>query len=96
MQNHISDNIEEHRFEMPVGNELAFIVYRKEHNKLALVHTEVPEEAEGKGIASALAKFVFEKAKQENIKLLVYCAFISTYLKRHPEYNDLVEKDYNV
>ena len=96
MQNHITENIEEHRFEMPVGNELAFIVYRKEHNKLALVHTEVPEKAEGKGIASALAKFAFEKARQENIKILVYCAFISTYLRRHPEYNAQVEKDYNV
>lgn len=69
---------------------------RREHGKLALMHTEVSEEAEGKGIASGLAKFVFEKVKQDQRKVLVFCPFISTYLKHYPEYNDLVEKDYNV
>ena len=93
---YITDNIKEQRFEMPVGDQLAFIVYRWEHGKLALMHTEVPEEAEGKGIASELAKLVFEKAKQDQRKILVYCPFISTYLKRHPEYKELVEKDYNI
>jgi predicted GNAT family acetyltransferase len=95
-EHHITDNIKQQRFEMPVGDQLAFIVYRWEHGKLALMHTEVPEEAEGKGIASSLAKFVFEKAKQDQRKILVYCPFISTYLKRHPEYKELVEKDYNI
>ena len=95
-EQHITDNIKEQRFEMPVDDQLAFIVYRWEHGKLALMHTEVPQSAEGKGIASSLAKFVFEKAKQDQRKILVYCPFISTYLKRHPEYKALVEKDYNI
>jgi len=92
----ITDNTELQRYETPIGNEFAFIAYRWEHGKLALMHTEVPEKAEGKGIAGELAKFVFEKAKQDQRKILVFCPFISTYLKRHSEYNELVEKDYNV
>jgi predicted GNAT family acetyltransferase len=92
----ITDNTQELRFETPVGNGLAFIAYRWEHGKLALMHTEVPEEAEGKGIASKLAKFAFEQAKQQQRKVLVFCPYISSYLMRHPEYSELVEKDYNI
>jgi predicted GNAT family acetyltransferase len=92
---HITDNEQEQRFETPVENELAFIAYRWQNGKLALMHTEVPPAAEGKGIAGKLAKFAFEQAKQQQRKILVYCPYISTYLKRHSEYNELVEKDYN-
>ena len=91
----IVNNEKNQRFEMPVGDGLAVIVYRWQNGKLALMHTEVPPEAEGKGIASKLAKFAFEQAKQQQRKVLVYCPYISSYLRRHPEYDELVEKDYN-
>ena len=92
---HITNNEKEQRFEMPVGDDFAVIAYRWQNGKLALMHTEVPPQAEGKGLAGKLAKFAFEQARQQQRKVLVYCPYISSYLKRHPEYNDLVEKDYN-
>ncbi len=91
----ITDNTNEQRFETPVGNEFAFISYRWEHGLLSLMHTEVPEAFEGKGIASNLAHFAFETAKQQQRKVLVFCPYISTWLKRHTQYEPLVEKDYN-
>ena len=92
----ITDNTDTQQFETPVNNDLAFISYRYEHGKLALMHTEVPEEAEDKGVAAALAEFAFEQARQQQRKVLVFCPYISAYLKRHPEHSELVEKDYNV
>ena len=91
----ITDNTKEQRFEATVGKELAILVYRWQNGKLALMHTEVPPNAEGKGVAAGLAKFAFEQAKQQQRKVLVYCPYISSYLKRHPEYDELVERDYN-
>lgn len=91
----IIDNAERLRFETPVNGGLAFISYRWEHGRLALMHTEVPEEAQGKGIAKELSKFAFEQAKEQQRKVLIFCPYISAYLKRNPEYNELVEKDYN-
>lgn len=91
----ITNNEQENRFEAPVGNEIAFIGYRWQNGKLALMHTEVPEEAEGQGIAAELATFAFDTARKEQRKVLIYCPYISTFIKRHPEYNDVVEKDYN-
>ncbi len=91
----ITDNTNELRFEAPVENDVAFISYRYEHGKLALMHTEVPEDAEGKGIASELVKFAFEQAKKQQRKVLVFCPYISAWLNRHPAYRAFVEKDYN-
>lgn len=92
---HITNNVNGQRFEAPVGNDVAFISYRWENGRLALMHTEVPEAFEGKGIASKLAAFAFEQAKQQQRKVIVFCPYISTWLKRHHEYNALIEKDYN-
>ncbi len=69
-ENHITDNKEAQRFEMPAGKGLAFIAYEWHHDRLALMHTEVPSEAEGKGIAGTLAKYVLEKAKRKILKLM--------------------------
>lgn len=91
----ITDNTNELRFEAPVGDSFAFISYRWEHGKLALMHTEVPEEAEGNGIASQLVQFAFDQAKQQQRKVLVFCPYVSAWLNRHPEYRESVEKDYN-
>ena len=93
---HITDNTSKLRFETPVENQFAFISYRWQHENLALIHTEVPEAFEGKGIASKLTQFALENAKQQQKKVLVFCPYISTWLKRHPEYNEFVEKDYNI
>ncbi len=93
---HITDNINEQRFETPLDNDFAFISYRWESGNLSLMHTEVPEAYEGKGIASKLAQFAFETAKRQQRKILVFCPYITTWLKRHPEYNELVQKDYNI
>jgi predicted GNAT family acetyltransferase len=42
------------------------------------------------GIAGRLASAALEFAKQENYKVRSYCAFTTSYLERHPEYNDLL------
>jgi len=54
---------------------------------IAFMHTEVPEVLSGKGIAGALAVYAFKYAKENNLPVIVYCPFVKTYLKRHPEYN---------
>jgi len=35
-----------------------------------------------------------EWAKSHNKKVTVYCPFVGSYLKKHPEYNSLVDKNY--
>jgi len=83
----ITHNQENMRFEVMVDGEKAFLEYRMKANDIAFMHTEVPETLSGKGIASALAVYAFKYAKENNLPVIVYCPFVKTFLKRHPEYN---------
>lgn len=84
----INNNKITQRFEYKKGDEIAYLEYRFYKNKnIAFMHTLVPETLAGKGIASALAKAAFEYAKEIKKPVMVYCPFVSAYLKRHPELN---------
>jgi predicted GNAT family acetyltransferase len=89
----IINNTKQQQFEVTENNKLAILVYRFYKNDIALMHTEVPAALSGKGIASALAKHALEWAKEHNKKVMVYCPFVASYLKRHPEYNFLVDRN---
>lgn len=78
------------RFEIERDGHTAFLEYVLSGNVLQLLHTEVPDALQGKGIASELAKSALEWARQNSKKVDVICEFVAAYVKRHPEYSDLV------
>ena len=78
-----------HNFELTVEGTRSFVDYKKRGDNVYLIHTEVPEEMEGKGIASDLVEKTFLYLEQHNLKMVPLCAYIMSYLKRHPEWNRL-------
>lgn len=88
----VINNEQNLRFEIDLGDDKAFLEYRWKNDKMALMHTFVPEQHEGKGIAGLLARTALEYAKSNNIKLIVYCPYVAAFIKKHPEYDVLVEK----
>lgn len=91
----VRDVPEQERFEGTAGGELAgFLKYRvRPGGLLALVHTEVSDEHEGEGLASRLAAFALDSARERGLGVLPFCPFVKGYLERHPEYIDLVPED---
>lgn len=88
----VVDNPAMSRFEMPLGDgEVAAVYYRLEDGRFVIVHTEVPFQFSGRGIASRLASSVLEELRHRGKKIIVRCPFFSAYLARHPEYSDLVD-----
>ncbi len=85
-------NESEHRFEMEVNGSIAFVEFKKRSNIIYLVHTETPPELEGKGVASALVEKTLRYLEQHNLKLVPQCAFVQSYLQKHPEWNRLAEE----
>lgn len=79
-----------HNFELHVDGHRAFVDYLKKNDKYYLIHTEVPQELEGKGIASALVEKVFEYIEQHNSKIVPLCVYVQSFLKRHTEWNRVV------
>lgn len=90
----IHDNAELHRYELPVGNEVAVVTYNLSEPNLMITETLVPEALEGQGIASRLAKHVLADAKERGLLILPVCPFFSSYLQKHPEHADVVHPRY--
>lgn len=94
VKNPIVNNTMNSRFEMEINGDFAFVEYRFYKDDIALMHTFVPEPERNKGFAAALAKFSLEYVKDQKLKLLLYCPTIAKYIKLHPEYEILVDKQY--
>ncbi len=54
-----------------------------------LVHTWVPFDLEGRGIASALVREALAWCRAHQKKVRTSCPFAAAYVKKHPEYLDL-------
>ncbi len=70
----------------------AFLRYRLKPGEITLVHTEVPPDLEGRGIGGALARAALDYARSTGLQVVPLCPFVAAYLKRHPEYADLIRK----
>ena len=90
MDYQLIDNEIAKRYEFHVDGVIPKIDYKKAKGKIYLVHTEVPEQLKGKGIASALVKKVLEDIRQKEITLVSICPFVAMYIKRHPEWESLL------
>jgi predicted GNAT family acetyltransferase len=90
MNQNIVVNEADNQFELETPEGLALIAYELDGNVMSILHTEVPEALEGQGVGSDLAKFALEYVKKEKLKVKVYCRFVQVFLRRHPEYQDLV------
>lgn len=84
-------NPAENRFEIRLGDDLAELTYAwRGENTLVLIHTGVPPAWEGRGIGSRLAKAALEYAREHSYRIVPLCSFVAAYLRRRPEYQDLV------
>lgn len=87
----IADHPESHRYELSIAGQLAaFLDYRAAPGRVDMIHTEVMPGYEGQGLGSRLAKFALEHARRAGAKVVPSCAFVASYIERHPEYGDLL------
>jgi len=81
-----------HRFEVELEGAVAHLDYRRAPgDKLVLVHTEVPRQFQGRGVAAKLAQAALEYARQSRLRVVPRCEFVLSYLRRNPQYMDLVD-----
>jgi predicted GNAT family acetyltransferase len=78
------------RFEIEQDGHVAYLEYTISANILGLVHTEVPVELRGRGLASELATSAFRFAEENHMKVDVICPSVAGFLERHKEYEHLL------
>lgn len=90
----VSDNAEQHRFEIDLGDgKTAIADYHVDGDSIAFTHTVVPPAHEGKGVGSALVRFALDAARDRGLKVIPACAFFVAYMKRHADTQDLLAKE---
>ena len=80
------------RFEIRIGEHVCVLEYDVRGENIYFTHTGVPAELEGQGLANRLAQTGMDYARVHSLKVVPACEFIHVYLRRHPEYGNLVKK----
>ena len=90
-QTHVVGNPPELRYEVWTEGRLAGTIrYTLENGEITLVHTEVDPAFEGHGLGSILVAGALADIRTRGLKLHPLCPFVAAYLRRHPEFADLV------
>ena len=90
----IVDEPASQRYEARLGDVVVgYSEYRRvEGDRVILFHTEVDPAYEGQGYGSRLAKGVLDDIRARGVRVTVKCPFMAAYLKRHPEYGDVLAR----
>ena len=79
------------RFYIKVGEDEAELTYSyPEDTVLDFDYTFVPEAARNQGLADKLVQAGLTFARGKNCLVIPSCPVVEAYVKRHPEYQDLL------
>ena len=92
----VTDNQAASRFEIADGGRIAELRYHRSGKRLALIHTEVPEELEGRGYGGRLVVAAVDRAVREGLTIVPYCPFARSWQERHADVADRVAIDWQV
>lgn len=84
------DNQLQNRFERAVGDHMVFATYRLEGPTLFINYVEAPPALRGSGEAGKLMADIADHARDKGLKLYPICGYAASWLRRHPEHNDLM------
>jgi predicted GNAT family acetyltransferase len=79
------------RFHAAVAGAEAECVYRLAGGVMNIVHTEVPPQAEGRGVAAALVRAALAHARAQGWRVRPSCSYVRSYMRRHADTQDLLE-----
>jgi hypothetical protein len=87
----IRDVPEARRYEARIGDELAgWVDYGRVRSRIVAIHTEVPPQFGGRGIATALVRRVLDDARAAGMTVTPRCPLFAAHFQRHPEDADLL------
>ena len=81
----VTDHPDRHRFELEVDGVVAELVYRREGDRLVLVHTGVPDELGGRGLGGVLVQAAVDQAATEGVTIVPECPYARAWLEKHPD-----------
>ena len=93
----VQDNPGESRYELLLdARVVGEIVYRLTPDHMVLLHTEVLPSLENKGLGARLVAGALDDIRARRLHVVPFCPFVRSYIRRHPDYADLVVRDVQV
>jgi uncharacterized protein len=93
----VTDNADRSRYEVFSDGELAgFAEYEirpESPQVIAFTHTETDPAFAGRGLAKALATGLLDDSRARGRAVLPFCPYIAGFIRKNPEYTDLVPAD---
>jgi len=86
----LRNNAEAARYEMDEQGETSWADYRLQGERLFIDHVESPPALRGTGAAGRLMKAVAQDARDRGLKITPICGYAAAWLRRSPEFKDLV------
>jgi predicted GNAT family acetyltransferase len=87
----VRHDVQRHRFVADVaGGQAALFYSGPRDGVVTFTHTEVPEPAQGAGVAAKLARTALDWARAHGLLVKPLCPYVSAFVRRHPEYRDVV------
>jgi predicted GNAT family acetyltransferase len=93
-QTEVRNDPDNHRYVLELeGEDAGKAVYHVRGGRNYFVHTEVDAGHEGEGLGSALAQGALDDVRSRGEQIVPICPFITAWLARHPDSQDLVDQE---
>lgn len=86
----LHDNIAAGQYELEVEGQTVFARYRKAGDVLTILWVESPPALRGTGAAGRLMKLLGVEARARGWRIVPVCGYAAAWLRRSPEFRDLV------
>ena len=89
----VTHNENSRRFETrSADGSLSFLDYTIAGDRITFEYTFVPDQLRRKGIAANLTRAALTEARRRHFKVIPRCSYVATFIKRHPEFVDLLDQ----
>lgn len=79
------------RYELRLDGEVVALAdHRRSGSTLVVTHTEVPPALEGRGLAGRLTRALLDDVRAQGLTVVPACPYTAAWIRRHPDYADLV------
>jgi len=93
----VRDNAKRRRYELLVDGEcIGEILYSLKPDKIVLLHTEIDPALVGTGLGGHLVADALDDIRSRGLKVVPLCPFVAAYIRRNPEYEDLVARERSI
>lgn len=76
------------RYELQIGDAVAFARYHEVDGVVQILHVEAPPELRGTGAAGRLMDGMMRLIRAEGRKAYPVCTYALAWLRKHPEYQN--------